>query len=76
MAPTPEHPPSARPDVLLYFHLFRCFGPRGGANLLATLLLRTAGRLRTPLPPPPPHRRTGGRTRFGSARLLLPANAS
>lgn len=65
MAPTPEHPPSARPDALLYFHLFRCFGPRGGANLLATLLLRAAGRLRTPLPPP-----TGGLA-DGRALVLL-----
>lgn len=39
--------PSAHPDGLLYFHLFRSVGPRGGANLLATRLLRGAGRLRT-----------------------------
>lgn len=39
--------PPARPDVLLYFHLFGSVGPRGGANLLATRLLHDAGRLRT-----------------------------
>lgn len=39
--------PPARPDVLLYFHLFGSVGPRGGANLLATRLLHGAGRLRT-----------------------------
>lgn len=63
MAPTLQYSPSAQPDVLLYFHLFRSVGPRGGANLLAPRLLQGAGRLRT-LPV------AGQRRRFGSTGLF------
>lgn len=68
MAPTPEYPPSAHPDALLYFHLFRSVGPRGGANLLA----RGCSAALAGSEPPPRcwhatrSERTGRRTRFSS----------
>lgn len=56
--------PSARPDALLYFHLFGSAGPRGGANLLAPRRWQASNT---------PRRwhatqseRTGRRTRFSS----------